>query len=148
MNQPVSNEVFLEKFRMGSFTSALRWHNLDDLWQVLRETEADDWYIYAIGSPVPTAVVSHAKLLTFINEIDALLRSEHQEDYCGIVYADSLKQPTMIKVFDPHNLGVSCGYSDNPPLPGWVLSKLQPVDLVTNHVVPNNRKRWWQRLFG
>ena len=132
---------------MGSFTSALRWHNLDELWQVMRETVADDWYVYAIGSPIPTETTSHVKLLTFIDEIDALLREEHQEDYCGIVYADSLQQPTMVKIFDPHNLGVSCGYSDNPPLPGWVLSKLPPVDLVTNQVVPNSRKRWWQRLF-
>ena len=139
---------FYEKFKKGSFTSALRWHNLDDLWQVLREDVHDDWYIYAIGNEVPQQTSSHADLLTFVDKIDHLLHEEHQEDYCGIVYADDLKVPSMIKIFDPHNLGVTCGYSDNPPLPGWVLSKIQPVDLVTDQVVPNNRKRWWQRLFS
>jgi len=138
---------FYDKFKNGSFTSALRWHQLDDLWQVLRNDVADDWYIYAIGSDAPVQTSTHDDLLHFIEKIDHLLRKEHDEDYCGIVYADDLKKPSMVKIFDPHNLGVSCGYSDNPPLPGWTLSKLAPVDLVTDQVVPNNRKHWWQRLF-
>lgn len=148
MTEQVATADFYSKFRNGSFTSALRWHHLDDLWQVLREQVANDWYIYAIGSEAPENVSSHDDLLHFIEHIDELLRQDHEEDYCGIVYADDLKNPAMIKIFDPHNLGVSCGYSDNPPLPGWVLSKLKPVDLVTHQVVPNNRKRWWERLFS
>ena len=146
MNQMQSE--FFDKFKNGSFTSALRWHQLDDLWQVLRNDVADDWYIYAIGSAVPVQTSTHDELLHFIDKIDHLLRTEHEEDYCGIVYADDLKKPSMVKIFDPHNLGVTCGYSDNPPLPGWILSKLAPVDLVTDQVVPNNRKHWWQRLFS
>jgi hypothetical protein len=148
MTQQEIESEYYQKFKNGSFTSALRWHNLDDLWQVLRDDVAHDWYIYAIGNDVPDEVSSHGDLLHFIENIDHLLREDHKEDYCGIVYADDLSQPSMIKIFDPHNLGVSCGYSDNPPLPGWVLSKTQPVDLVTNQVIPNNRKRWWQRIFS
>jgi hypothetical protein len=53
----------------------------------------------------------------------------------------------LVKIFDPHNLGVSCGFSDNPPLPGWILSKLAPIDLKVS-TLPGNRRRWWQRLFG
>jgi len=45
-------------------------------------------------------------------------------------------------------LGVSCGYSDNPPLPGWVLSQLPPEDIPANAPIPKNRRRWWQRLLG
>jgi len=138
---------FYHKFKMGSFTSTLRWHNLDDLWNLLRAQEVDDWFIYAIGSEVPDTPSLHAELLVFIEKIDHLLRSEHEEEYCGVVYADDLHNPSMIKIYDPNNLGVSCGYSDNPPLPGWVLSKLKPIDLVTNQVIPNNRKKWWRRLF-
>jgi hypothetical protein len=54
----------------------------------------------------------------------------------------------MIKIYDPNNLGVSCGYSDNPPLPGWVLSRIAPVDLQAVDITPNNRKRWWRRIFS
>ena len=107
---------------------------------------AGGWYVYAIGAEPPVATVSADKLQEFIAEIDVLLRKEHGEDYCGIVYTDSFEQPAFVKIFDPHNLGVSCGYSDNPPLPGWILSKLQPIDLNAPSL-PGNRRRWWQRLF-
>ncbi|MEJ2590933.1 MAG: hypothetical protein P8178_05965 [Candidatus Thiodiazotropha sp.] len=137
---------YMQAFR-GSFTSALRWHHLDALWQVLRQDAGAGWYIYAVGEAPPTAAADARMMLTFIDEIDKLLRREHQENYCGIVYADDLQQPTFVKIYDPNNLGVSCGYSDNPPLPGWVLSRIPPVDLPAT-VVPKNRKRWWQALFG
>ena len=146
-SQQDNDSNYLTAFR-GSFTSALRWHNLDALWEALRKQASDDWFIYAVGHEPPEAPVAHAKLDEFITEIDELLRKEHDHDYCGIVYADDLKDPAFIKIYDPNNLGVSCGYSDNPPLPGWVLSKMKPMDLQANQIVPKNRRRWWQRLFG
>ena len=84
---------------------------------------------------------------SFVTEIDKLLRKEHDEDYCGIVYADAPSAPTFIKIYDPNNLGVSCGYSDNPPLPGWVMSLIPPVDLPAAQA-PKARRHWWQQLFG
>ncbi len=137
---------YLQAFR-GSFTSALRWHHLDDLWVRPREAP-EGWYVYAVGHDVPAVPASGKELLAFLDEVDKLLRQEHDEDYCGIVYADSLEAPAMVKIYDPNNLGVVCGYSDNPPLPGWVLSRIPPVDLEADRPLPNNRKRWWKRLFG
>ncbi len=139
--------LYLEAFR-GSFTSALRWHQLDALWQRVREQAGNDWYIYAVGEPPPERCADRDQLLHFLSEIDALLRKEHKEDYCGIVYADNPTQPEFIKIYDPHNLGVTCGYSTNPPLPGWILSKLAPCDLPAARAMTASRKRWWQRLFG
>jgi hypothetical protein len=137
---------YMQAFR-GSFTSALRWHHLDALWEVLRADADGGWYVYAVGEMPPAAPVEADKLQLFVHEIDTLLRREHAEKYCGIVYADDLQRPSFIKIYDPNNLGVSCGYSDNPPLPGWVLSKIAPVDLPAI-AVPKNRRRWWQTLFG
>jgi len=138
---------FMQAFR-GSFTSALRWHHLDDLWERLTERADDGWYIYAIGEAPPAQPADGDRMRTFITEIDQLLRQEHEEDYCGIVYADDLKQPTFVKIYDPNNLGVSCGYSDNPPLPGWLLTRIRPFDLHSEQILPKNRRRWWQRLFS
>jgi hypothetical protein len=143
----VQDEPFLRAFR-GSFTSALRWHQLDALWERLRERADAGWYIYAVGETPPAAPSSAEQVRSFIVEIDKLLREEHDEDYCGIVYADDLNKPSFLKIYDPHNLGVSCGYSENPPLPGWVMSRIPPVDLPATRVVSKNRQRWWQRLFG
>jgi hypothetical protein len=140
-------ETYLQAFR-GSFTSALRWHHLDALWERLRDDAAGHWYIYAIGETPPSTPAEVDDFKRFLTEIDQLLRTEHDEDYCGIVYADDLEKPSFVKIYDPNNLGVSCGYSDNPPLPGWVLSKLPPVDLAAQQVLPKNRKRWWRSLFG
>ncbi len=144
MPTPTPDNPYFIAFR-GSFTSALRWHHLDALWQVLKQQPGDDWYLYAIGEPPPQQPSGRDQLHHFIEEIDTLLRSEHDHDYCGIVYADNLQQPTFIKIYDPNNLGVSCGYSDNPPLPGWVLSKLPPSELGAERST-KSRQRWWQRV--
>jgi len=138
---------FLLAFR-GSFTNLLRWSDLDSFWQVLEAHAADGWYIYAIGEPVPQHPATPDQVATFIREIDKLLRHEHEADYCGIVYVDDKTAPSFIKIYDPNNLGVSCGYSNNPPLPGWVLSLLPPVELDQRTFLPQNRRRWWQRLFS
>ncbi|HDK38611.1 MAG TPA: hypothetical protein ENG92_06310 [Thiolapillus brandeum] len=144
--QEQAHSDYLQAFR-GSFTSALRWHHLDDLWRRLRDAP-EGWYVYAVGEAVPDAVLTPEAFTAFLDEVGKLLREEHDEDYCGIVYADDLQQPTMVKIYDPNNLGVVCGFSDNPPLPGWVLSRIPPVDLQADRPLPNNRKRWWQRIFS
>lgn len=145
MESVAAVDPWLVKFR-GGFTSALRWHHLDALWERLR-LEIEPWYVYAVGETPPKQPFDHGELLRFIDEIDALLRSDHDESYCGIVYADDLSQPSMIKIYDPNNLGVSCGFSLNPPLPGWVLSRLPPLELSSALQAPAVRRRWWQRFF-
>ena len=138
--------MYLNAFK-GRFTSLMRWEHLDDFWETLKSQLDDSWYIYAVGEAAPEQTSSAEQLEAFINEVDQLLRTEHDEDYCAIVYADDHQQPGFIKIFDPNNLGVSCGFSDNPPLPGWVLSKMKPVDIEEALKPANNRRRWWQKIF-
>jgi hypothetical protein len=125
----------------------MRWPQLDTLWQTLSQQAEAGWYAYAIGETPPTEPLSAAELENFIKEIDALLRREHEEDYCGIVYVDEPSQPRLIKIYDPNNLGVACGFSEAPPLPGWTLSLDAPCDLEQALPPPANRRRWWQRLW-
>lgn len=146
MTQP-SNDSFLQTYR-GSFLGLRKWEDLDCFWKILKNKADQSWFVYAIGEPVPEAPASSQQLDAFIDEIDILLRREHQEDYCGIVYVDDKNEPAFIKIYDPNNLGVVCGYSDNPPLPGWIISKLPPVELNKEMFLPQNRRRWWQRLFS
>jgi hypothetical protein len=132
----------------GRFENVLRWGQLDALWKALRNDADGGWYIYAVGEPPPQQSVDAVLLENFLMEIDRLLRREHAEDYCGVVFTDSMQNPGFVKIFDPHNLGVSCGFSDHPPLPGWILSKLPPVDLKVTATLTGNRRRWWQRFLG
>ena len=140
-------DPFRQAFK-GRFESILRWEQQEAFWELLHQDAADDWYIYAVGEPPPLQPASTELLRTFLSEIERLLRKEHDEDYCGVVYTDSMEMPQFVKIFDPNNLGVSCGFSDNPPLPGWILSKLPPADLNAPVSLPGNRQRWWQRLLG
>jgi hypothetical protein len=80
--------------------------------------------------------------------MDALLRREHTEDYCGVVYVDNKTQPSFIKIFDPNNLGTSCSIGLAAPLPAWTLSKIPPIDLPAAFPQTGSRKRWWQQLFN
>ncbi len=144
--EPGARSAFLRAFR-GGFTGILRWPQLDALWARLRDRADAGWYVYSVGDPPPTEPASAEALERFLTEVDALLRREHEEDYCGIVYVDDPREPTFVKIFDPHNLGVSCGYSDSPPLPGWILSRIPPVDLPEALPKPAGRRRWWRRLF-
>jgi len=130
----------------GRFENVLRWEQLDELWEVLHRDADGDWHIYAVGETPPESPASAQQVRQFLAEITRLLRQEHAEDYCGIVFTDSMQTPSFVKIFDPNNLGVSCGYSDNPPLPGWIISKLAPVDLEAPAPMPGNRQRWWQRF--
>jgi len=137
----VSNPEFDHLFN-GTLYSLLSWAQLSAFWE--RLDPAAGWYLYALGEARPEAAADAEHVTAFIHKIDELLRKEHHEDYCGIVYADDLDAPNLIKIYDPNNLGTSCGSSKHRILPGWVMSRMPPSDLEMPHFVPQNRKRWWQ----
>ncbi|MGE0080844.1 MAG: hypothetical protein AB7U81_06055 [Thiohalomonadaceae bacterium] len=144
----MSATPFLAAFR-GNFKNMLRWEQLEGLWATVRAQAAGQWYVYAVGEAVPTAPVDDVRLDTFLTEVDALLRREHDEDYCGIVYVDDPARPGFIKIYDPGNLGSVCGSgSQPPPLPGWILCTMPPEDLKAAYQPAGNRRRWWQRILG
>jgi hypothetical protein len=142
------NHSFIAAYR-GSFRSALHWEHLDALWEAVLEQTDGPWYVYAVGEPPPEEPVEAPDLERFVSEVDTLLRREHDEDYCGIVYADDMQAPSFVKIYDPNNLGSSCGPGFGVPIhPGWILSRVPPVDLDAATPPPGNRRRWWQRVFG
>jgi len=133
-----------QKLYSGRLWAVMSWQQLEAFWPRIGGA---GWFIYAVGEPPPSAPSSARALSAFIAQLDALLRREHHHDYCGIVYADRLDAPGFVKIFDPNHLGVSCGCSDKPPLPGWVLSRVAPEDLGPAAALPEGRKRWWRGLF-
>lgn len=130
----------------GLLFSLLSWKQLSEFW--MKVDGSAGWYLYAVGEAVPTLPASAEQVEKFIVEIDALLRRDHHENYCGIVYADDLDNPAFIKIYDPNHLGSSCGSSKNTPLPGWIMSQVPPAELHLKYTLPANRKRWWQGLFS
>jgi hypothetical protein len=138
---------FLEKYH-GVLKGVMKWEKLDELWSSIRNHKEDDWYIYAPGHEIPEKTADRDDVDHFLARMDRLLRDEHDEDYCGIVYTDDFDHPSLVKIFDPNNLGVSCGSSSNPPLPGWIMSLSKPEAIGQDAVVPGNRRRWWSKLWN
>lgn len=132
----------------GLLYSVMHWDQLTRFWDKIDANAG--WYIYAVGQDVPLAPSPAEKVRQFTREIDALLRREHHEDYCAIVYADDLEAPSFIKIYDPNHLGSSCGSSamKSSVLPGWILSLVPPQELKSNGFVTGQRKRWWQSFLG
>lgn len=145
MAETVSGKAF-QATLTGPFSGIVSWAQLTELWATVR-ARPEGWYIYAIGEPVPTSTADSEALIRFTEEVDTLLRREHHEDYCGIVYADDRARPSFIKIFDPHNLGSSCGSSGVKTLPGWLLTRMPPEALADPRPLPEGRKRWWRGLF-
>lgn len=139
-------ETFATRFN-GNFKGILRWPQLDALWERVRSAP-EGWYATLTGEAPPTEPLDRESLLKLITELDELLRREHDYDYCGIVYADNPEKPEFIKIYDPHNLGSSCGSSGTRIPPRWVLSRIQPEEIKDDAPLPGSRRRWWQRIFG
>jgi len=72
----------------GTFYSLMSWKQLTEFWG--RVDPQAGWHLYAIGEPVPAAPASAEEVSRFVQEVDVLLRRDHKEDYCAIVYADNL----------------------------------------------------------
>lgn len=123
----------------GSFQGILQWPQLDELWA---RVKIGEWYVYQLGELLPQSALNGETLVQRIDALDALLHQEHDETYCGIVYADDIESPTLIKVYDPCHIGSSCSTVSSPP--GWILSVTPPRAIELHAPVPNNRRRWWQ----
>ena len=142
---PQANEPF-SRALSGVLYGIMRWDQLAAFWHTV-DTQAN-WFLYAVGEAVPTQPADAEHVAQFMAKIDALLRQDHLEDYCGIVYADNLEHPTFIKIYDPNHLGSSCGSSKTPTLPGWIMSQIPPTTLVTHAAPQGGRQRWWKNFLA
>jgi hypothetical protein len=166
----ISPTTEFQRLYTGRVWSVMSWDQLTAFWQ--RIDPAAGWYLQAIGVGGPRSgspgmqstcprsgipgmqsasaptIGDAATVSAFIERIDALLRADHHESYCGIVYADDLENPRLIKIYDPNNLGSSCGSSKNPPGPGWIMSRVEPDEMPAARPAPENRQRWWRALLG
>ncbi len=119
---------YFKKFK-GRFTGIMQWDDCHNLLQILHDNP-NDWYVYDTLESMPTQVANAQDFSSQITLIKSIIDTEHEEKYCGIVYTDDLKQPTFVKIFHPKNLGKTCGGSENPPMPQWLISKEKPMDVV------------------
>jgi hypothetical protein len=138
------NSAASEAFRLrinGAFIGILKWEGLDALWD---KVKAGQWFFYQIGALLPATPLSGDELAVRIDALNTLLRHDHEYNYCGIVFADNVETPTLIKVYDPNSLGSSCSCNETPAPARWILSIAPPALIESQASTPNNRRRWWQ----
>ncbi|HMS26181.1 MAG TPA: hypothetical protein PKC80_02255 [Burkholderiaceae bacterium] len=132
----------------GCFQGMLQWQQLDDLWVVVR-AQSNGWYLLSQAQienqkqDLPQEPMPAAEFLAQLDDINSHLHSEHQQSFCGIVYADDPLAPTLIKVYDPEGLGSMCRISTKPTVPLYVLTRLQPEPLqISAPTAP--ARAWWK----
>lgn len=133
-------EIFHARLK-GTFSGILQWQQLDELWDRIK---GGQWFFYQVGETLPAMPLNGKELAVRIDALNSLLRHDHDYHYCGIVYADDVEAPALVKVYDPSNLGSSCSHSATPTPPRWILSISQPAPVESHGPVLNNRKHWWQ----
>ncbi|WP_308388172.1 hypothetical protein [Acidithiobacillus sp. AMEEHan] len=132
----------------GGMLWAIRdWAQWDALVAKLQAEADDAWFVYFVGQDLPTAPLPAETFRRVLAEIDILLHHDHRERYLGIVYVDDREHPNLLKIYDPNNLGASCGSSGKLIPPGWVLSRMPPEHLPGPVIIPEGRLRWWRELF-
>jgi hypothetical protein len=132
----------------GPLTGLLHWSQWDALRSAIKVRNDGRWFVYFVGEPAPTEPLASDDLSQFLARVTDLLRRDHGERYLGIVYADDLDAPSFVKIYDPNNLGATCGCSGSRVLPGWILSRSRPETLAPSPSLPAGRRRWWRSLFS
>jgi len=127
-------------------TGLMRWPQWDGLMARLNNGNDGGWYVYYVGEEVPEDPLSTQLFEQFMAALNTLLHRDHREDYLGIVFVDNIEEPEFIKIYDPNNLGASCGSIGHRVLPGWVISRCPSVDLQAEFPNPGGRQRWWKSL--
>jgi hypothetical protein len=129
---------YIDEFQ-GRFIGIMQWDDCHELFNKLIDRPTD-WFLYDTLTTVPTSTVDTQNFKKNIHEIKKILTEEHQERYCGIVYTNNLEDPSFVKIFHPNNLGKSCGSSEHPPIPQWLLSKTPPIDVIEKFGPPEKEK--------
>ncbi len=135
---------YFDEFQ-GRFIGIMQWDDCHALLQKLVE-QPSDWYLYDTLKEVPKQTADANHFTDQISEIKKILTNEHQERYCGIVYTNDLEKPSFVKIFHPNNLGKSCGSSEHPPIPQWLLSKTEPQDVIEKFGSPEEEKGFVSKL--
>jgi hypothetical protein len=130
----------------GMLYGLMRWADWDRLREQMLKEAASRWFAYGVGAELPAGPMNPTALRVLLTEIDALLRRDHEENYLGIVYVDDPASPSLVKIYDPNNLGSTCGSIGYKVPPGWVLSLDPPTRIDAVVLLPGNRRRWWESL--
>lgn len=109
----------------GSFSGLMQWQQVTEFFDALAEN-ADNWFVFQIDAPLPEAPLTAAEFKTRLTEMRNLTLAYRDASHCFSLFTDNVTDPQFVKVFDPGNLGASCGSSGSRTYPRWTLSRIKP----------------------
>lgn len=140
-NQPV-------EIMPGTLAGVIDWHILDQIWHVIKHSNDSTWHVFNNDTPLPgdnraNVVDTSADLASSLKALNAYLRQSHPHNYCGLVFSDSLTDPTLVRIFDPKFITSMCNIYGNAPAPSWVISTMDAAQLAASNKasskLPNHR---------
>ncbi len=140
----LNKHIFIDKFH-SRYQGIMHWDNFEDFWAKLKKN-SQNWFYYDTKLQHPDKIT--ANIANKLEEIYNIIKDLHKERYCGLIYVDCLDSPEFVKIFHPQDLGKSCGSSENPPLPRWLISKIAPIDIVKKLNNPDAKKHWIKKILG
>ena len=130
-NQPVA-------LMPSTLAGIIDWDILDQIWHVIQHSDDSTWQVFNNDTPLPgenraTIVDTSGGLASSLKALKAHLRQSHQHDYCGLVFTDSLTEPTLIRIFDPKFITSMCNIYGDTPAPSWVISTMDAAHLASSN---------------
>jgi len=130
----MSNNNFIQLLN-GCFTGILHWPDLDVLCNQFFEND-QPWYIYQLDSGVPDYPLHGISLYAEFGDIIKQMCAKYRRKHCGFVYVDNIKSPSLIKIYDPFNMGTSCCGHTRKTLPRWIISRCMPLVVFSKNQSP------------
>ena len=127
---------------LGHSTGLLTWPDIDTFWETLARNPSG-WFVYDLSSTPPKTPLPEAGFPRFLDTAKTLVNTRRELSHSGAVYTNNRATPTLVKIFDPSNMGTSCGGGHALVLPRYILSKIPP-DPKPEH--PPEKKSFLGRL--
>jgi len=121
---PLPDTAFWRAYQ-GRAAGLLNWKDVDALWPLLK-AQPEGWFVYDLETAPPTAPLSSVDFKAFLPQAEALVNERRDRSHSGAIYIDNPETPAFIKIFDPTNMGTSCGGDHEMIFPRYILSKIKP----------------------
>jgi hypothetical protein len=122
---PLPDTPFWRAYQ-GPMAGMVNWARLDAFWPVL-QASGGAWYVTDLESgALPDAPATSDEFAATLALAQAMYDPVRDRSWCGVVFADDPAAPSFVKLFDPWNMGASCGSSGVRVMPRWVLSRIAP----------------------
>lgn len=121
---PLPDTAFWRLYQ-GRSKGVLNWPEVDTLWQQLAGSP-EGWFAYDLELAPPEAPSTPEAFLAVLKDAETLVNARRDRSHSGAIYIDSAENPAFVKIFDPVNMGTSCGGDHEIILPHYILSKAKP----------------------